>query len=103
MFNPLPPEHPFDDFFLLAMPVRWNEHRHRLADNLLGSIAVEEPTTAAPSGYNAIQVLAQNYIVGSLDNCCQTPLLLLGLLALRDVDQRIDGASKRTCFVPYWR
>ena len=100
MFDAFAPPNALKDFGLLVLAVLWNEDSDRLADKFFACITEEALGTWIQSGYNAIKVLAENSIVGELDDRRQALCSILDFLAIGYVDQCIHGTGELTCLVP---
>src|SRR5262249_10621058 len=65
-----------DNYGLFMVAFRWNQDRHRFADDLFGEIAKEPLGTLVPAGNEAIEILADDCIIAGLDDGSEPPELL---------------------------
>ena len=72
----------------------WNQQRDRLADHLLRRITEQPLRARIPARDDAVEVLADDGILGTVDDCCEPLLLLLCLLAFADIDKHVDSAGQ---------
>ncbi len=77
--------HAIQDLLFLLDPLRRQQQRDRLADDLLRPVAEEAFCPRVPGLDDAVEVLGEDGIVGRLDDCRQPRQRLLGLLAVGDV------------------
>jgi hypothetical protein len=71
-----------------------NQHRDRLADGLLLEIAEQPLRALVPGADHAVEVLADDGVVGRFDDRGKAMRHLLGALLLTHVDQHVDGADE---------
>ena len=81
------------NFRFLVLQVFRNDDGDRLADHLLGRIAEQPLGARIPADDDAVQILADDRIVGGFDNTGELPARLLALALLGDVEQRRDPAA----------
>src|SRR5881409_1531625 len=74
-----------EDTGFLFGPVRREQTRDRLADDLLGRVAEHFLRAVIPTDYAALQVLAHDGIVGGLDDRSHKRPNFLSLLAFGDI------------------
>src|SRR6476646_9924696 len=75
MLDALAAPNTFENFRLLVLAIRWNQDGHWPADDLFGRIPKEPLCSPVPSADDAVEVLADDGIIGGFDNggnslCC---------------------------------
>jgi hypothetical protein len=89
----LSPPDALENLQLLILPVRWNENRDRFADYFFRRISEYPLRALVPAGDNAVEVLADDGVVGGFDDRDEPMSGLLGAFAVADVDQHVDCAD----------
>jgi len=69
--NALPGSNPFEDFLFRGMQVLRDESQDRLAYYLLGCVSEHAAGALIPACNDAVQILANNAVVGRIDNRSQ--------------------------------
>src|SRR5580704_19665734 len=59
----------FEDHLLIGMKVFWDEFQDGLPDHLFGSIPEDARRGCVPACHNAIQIFADDHLVGGLNDC----------------------------------
>jgi hypothetical protein len=67
---------------------QWNENRDRLADDLIGLIAEKPLRTAVPTGDDAVEVFADDRVIGEFHD--RGLAAALGAFAISDVDKEVQ-------------
>src|SRR5258708_12334182 len=81
---------------LFVLPVLRDQYPHRFPDNLLGLVSEEPLGCAVPAGDSAVEVLADNCVVGRLNDGCEALRSNLSTLSLRHIHQHIHLSNKNT-------
>lgn len=68
VFDALPAANLRDDTGLLLEPIRRKKHGDRFAENLGGGVAKDSLCSVVPTGDGAVQVFAENCVIGGFDN-----------------------------------
>src|SRR5260370_13554985 len=79
---------------LFVLPVLWDQYSHRFPDNLLGLVSEEPLGRAVPADDSAVEVLADNCVVGRLNDGCEALRSNLSTLSLRDIHQHIHRSNE---------
>src|SRR4030095_10843582 len=85
MMDPLAAAYALQDGALFIDAIRRHENLDRLADDLLRSVAEDALRAGVPGADDAVQIFADDRIVGRFDYGGELGFSLLGLLALADV------------------
>src|SRR4051794_1848642 len=79
---------------LFVHTLRWHEEGDWPTDYLFRGVAEQPLRPPIPTLDDAVEVFAYNRVVRGLNDRCKPLRTLLRLLAVRKVDQHIDGADK---------
>src|SRR5260370_491485 len=94
MFDALAPSNAFNNHRLFVLPFWRDQYPHGFADNLLGLVSEESLGCAVPAGDSAVEVLADNCVVGRLNDGCKALRSNLSTLSLRDIHQHIHRSNE---------
>ena len=84
-----------DDGVFFALQIGWDQGLDRFADHLFGQIAENPLRALVPAGDDAVEVLADDGVVGGFDDRRKMLQRAFGALPLRHVDEHVDGADQR--------
>lgn len=101
--DPLAAPDPLENCRFLAPAFRGDQDGDWLADHLFSQIAEQALRAAIPGRDVAFEILAQDRIIGGLDDGSEPLLNLLGMLLLGDIDQHVDGADQNAGSVEHRR
>ena len=85
MVDPLAAAYALQNAAHFIEAIRRHENRDRLADDLLRRVAEDPLRAGVPGGDDAVQIFADDRVVGRFDYGGELRCSLLGLLALADV------------------
>jgi hypothetical protein len=94
VFNPLTAPNPLDDLRNFISTSRYSQRSHRLAYNLFGGVAENSFSSAVPGENDAVQVLADDGVVGGLHNSGKPLLKLRRVPLLCDVAGKAPGVNE---------
>ncbi len=101
VLDPLAAAEPLQDRALLVVPLRRDDQGDRPADGLLGRVAEEPLGPGVPRADDAVERLADDRVVGRLDDGRQPRLGLLRPLALGHVAEDQDRPDRGPGLVPH--
>src|ERR1700722_1973645 len=93
MDDPVPAAQAGKNLLFLVPTILGDDECNMFADRLLGGIAEHVLSALIPALNDAVEVLADDGVVGRSDNCGQVGRCLLGLFALGDVQQHVNAAN----------
>ena len=94
VLDPLPAAEPLQDRGLLVLPLRRDDQGDRPADGLLGRVAEQPLGPGVPDRDDAVERLADDGVLGRLDDGRQPRLGLLGPLPVGDVVREAAGVEE---------
>src|SRR5580704_14815951 len=74
-----------DNLGLFIETIRWDERRHRFADNLVSGVAEEPLRAFVPACDDAVQIFANDGVVGRIDDGSKKAANALGVVVFGDV------------------
>ena len=93
MIYALAPPEAVQNLRLFVAPIRGNQHGDGPPDRFLGRVAEQPLRALVPTGDDAVEVFADDRVVGGIDNGRQRRSSLLAVLAFGDVEQHVDAAD----------
>ena len=94
MIYALAPLEAVQNLRLFVAPVRGNQHGDGPPDRFLGRVAEQPLRAFVPTGDDAVEVFADDRVVGGIDNGRQQRSSLLAVLAFGDVEQHVNGPDE---------
>src|SRR5258706_10366259 len=76
---------------LFVLPVLRDQYPHRFPDNLLGLVSEEPLGCAVPAGDSAVEVLADNCVVGRLNDGCKALQQYMAIFLRGRLDQLVEA------------